>query len=101
MHKAYARILCAVVAIVMLAMSVAASDESLETLLAYLKSPNVSTRRDAAKKLGDRREHSQIAVEALAVAARKDDDRDVRAEAINSLGKIKDFTAVPDLIDAL
>lgn len=101
MHKAYARTLCAAVAIVLLAMSVVASDESLETLLAYLKSPNVSTRRDAAKKLGDRREHSQIAVEALAVAARKDEDRDVRAEAINSLGKVKDFAALPDMIDAL
>ena len=30
------------------------STESLETLLAYLKSPNAVTRRDAAHKLGER-----------------------------------------------
>jgi HEAT repeat protein len=101
MHKTYARTLCAAVAIVLFATAIAAGDESLETLLAYLKSPNVSTRRDAAKKLGERRERNQLAVEALSVTARKDDDRDVRLEAVNSLGKIKDFTALPDMLGAL
>jgi HEAT repeat protein len=86
MHKTYARTLCAAVAIVLFATTIAAGDESLETLLAYLKSPNVSTRRDAAKKLGERRERNQLAVEALSVTARKDEDRDVRLEAVNSLG---------------
>jgi HEAT repeat protein len=101
MHTTFARTLSAAVAAVLLAVTVSAGDESLETLLAYLKSPNVSTRRDAAHKLGERRERSQLAVEALAVSARKDDDRDVRLEAVNSLGKIKDFTALPDMIGAL
>lgn len=81
--------------------AVNAETQSLETLLAYLKSPNPSTRRDAAGKLGERRVRNQLAVEALAVAARKDEDPDVRAESLQSLGKIKDFAALPEMIDAL
>src|SRR5947209_8327359 len=101
MHTTFARTLSAAVAIVLLTLTVSASDESLETLLAYLKSPNVSTRRDAARKLGERRERNQLAVEALSVTARKDDDRDVRLEAVNALGKLKDFTALPEMLGAL
>ena len=101
MNRTCARSLSAVAVILLLALVVPAGDESLETLLAYLKSPNVSTRRDAAKKLGERRERQQIAVEALSVAARKDEDRDVRMEAVNSLGKVKDFVALPEMLDAL
>ena len=71
-----------------------AENQSLETLLAYLKSPIAGTRRDAAHKLGERRVRNQLAVEALAVTARKDEDRDVRIEAIQSLGMIKDFSAL-------
>jgi HEAT repeat protein len=78
-----------------------AETQSLETLLAYLKSPIAGTRRDAARKLGERRVRNQLAVEALAVTARKDEDREVRAEALQSLGMIKDFSALPEMIDAL
>ena len=78
-----------------------ADTQSLETLLAYLKSPNSETRRDAAKKLGERRVRDPLAVDALAVAARRDDDKDVRAEAMKSLGLIKDFSALPDMLDGL
>lgn len=81
--------------------AVRAETQSLETLLAYLKSPNPGTRQDAAHKLGERRVRNQLAVEALAVAARKDDDHAVRAEALQSLGMIKDFAALPEMIDAL
>jgi HEAT repeat protein len=81
--------------------TVRADTQSLETLLAYLKSPNPGTRRDAAHKLGERRVRDQLAVEALSVAARKDEDPDVRAEALQSLGMIKDFAALPEMIDAL
>jgi HEAT repeat protein len=101
MHTTFARTLCVALALVLLATATLASDESLETLLAYLKSPNVSTRRDAARKLGERRERNQLAVEALAVSARKDDDRDVRLEAVVALGKLKDFTALADMLGAL
>lgn len=78
-----------------------AETQSLETLLAYLKSPNSGTRCDAAHKLGQRRVRNQLAVEALAVAARKDEDRNVRIEALQSLGMIKDFSAVLEMLDAL
>jgi len=78
-----------------------AETQSLETLLAYLKSPNTSTRRDAAHKLGERRVRNQLAVEALSVAARNDEDSDVRSEALQSLGMIKDFSATPEMIEAL
>jgi HEAT repeat protein len=78
-----------------------AETQSLETLLAYLKSPNASTREDAARKLGERRVRNQLAVEALAVAARKDEEARVRAEALKSLGMIKDFSALAEMIDAL
>ncbi|HSD84753.1 MAG TPA: HEAT repeat domain-containing protein [Anaerolineae bacterium] len=80
---------------------VRAESQSLETLLAYLKSPIAGTRQDAAHKLGERRVRNQLAVEALAVAARKDEDHDVRAEALKSLGMIKDFSAMPEMIEAL
>jgi HEAT repeat protein len=78
-----------------------ADSPSLETLLAYLKSPIAGTRRDAAHKLGERRVRNQLAVEALAVASRKDEDHDVRAEALQSLGMIKDFSALPEMLDGL
>jgi len=81
--------------------AVRAETQSLETLLAYLKSPNASTRHDAARRLGERRVRNQLAVEALAVTARKDEDRDVRSRALESLGMIKDFSALPEMIDAL
>src|SRR6185295_12620750 len=84
-----------------LAATTLAETQSLETLLAYLKSPNIGTRSDAARKLGERRVHNQLAVEALSTAARKDEEAEVRAEAVEALGKIKDFTAVPDIISAL
>ncbi len=78
-----------------------AENQSLETLLAYLKSPNVGTRRDAAHKLGERRVRNQLTVEALGVASRKDEDPVVRAEALQSLGMIKDFSALPEMLDGL
>src|SRR6185295_5363185 len=49
----------------------------------------------------ERRVRNQLAVEALAVTARKDEDSDVRAEALRSLGMIKDFSALPEMIEAL
>src|SRR6185503_5602596 len=99
--KMLMRVFTLVVALLMLAEIAPADTQSLETLLAYLKSPNAGTRQDAARRLGERRERNQLAVEALAVAARKDEDQNVREEAVNALGKLKDFTALPEMIDAL
>ncbi|HWP42130.1 MAG TPA: HEAT repeat domain-containing protein [Blastocatellia bacterium] len=99
--KAYTLVLSVVIAVAAFAAPALADKESLETLLAYLKSPNSDTRREAARKLGERRVRNPLAVESLAVAALKDEDRDVRAEAVNALGLIKDFSALPAMIDAL
>src|ERR1044072_4690439 len=99
--KIHLRILSLVITLMMLALTAPADTQSLETLLAYLKSPDTGTRRDAARRLGERRERNQLSVEALTVAARKDEKRDVRADAVGALGKIKDFSALPDMLGAL
>ncbi|HXG91669.1 MAG TPA: HEAT repeat domain-containing protein [Blastocatellia bacterium] len=99
--EALARMLTLAMAIIMLAQVAPAETQSLETLLAYLKSPDIATRRAAAHKLGERRIRTQLVVEALAVAARKDEDHGVRAEALEALGKIKDFSALGEMLDAL
>ncbi|HYL97629.1 MAG TPA: HEAT repeat domain-containing protein, partial [Blastocatellia bacterium] len=78
-----------------------AQAQSNETLLAYLKSPNYETRRDAARKLGERRVRDQPAVEALAVAASKDEDPAVRAEAMHALGLIKNYSALNEMLGGL
>ncbi|HXG63950.1 MAG TPA: HEAT repeat domain-containing protein [Blastocatellia bacterium] len=85
----------------LLAVTAMAEDQSLETLLAYLKSPIPKTRQDAARKLGERRLRDKLVVEALTVAVSKDEDPDVRAEAVLALGLIKDFAALPDMLGAL
>src|SRR5215216_2090906 len=96
--KIHLRIPSLVISLMMLALTAPAENQSLETLLAYLKSPDTGTRSDAARRLGERRERNQLAIEALAVAARKDEKRDVRAEAVEALGKIKDFSALPEML---
>ena len=80
-RKCSSRFVALIFALLSFDFAVRADTQSLETLLAYLKSPNSGTRRDAAHKLGERRVRNQLAVEALAVAARKDEDHEVRAEA--------------------
>ncbi len=95
------RTLALIIALFSFAPTAVADTQSLETLLAYLKSPVANTRRDAARKLGERRARTQLVVEALAVAARKDEDSRVRQEAIRSLGMIKDFSALSEMLDAL
>jgi HEAT repeat protein len=99
--KPCVRVLTLVCIVTMLAAVVPAETQSLETLLAYMKSPNVSTRRDAARKLGERRVRNQLAIEALATAVTKDDNPGVREDAVNSLGLIKDFSALPEMLDSL
>jgi HEAT repeat protein len=99
--KRYALILSLAIVIGTLALPAPADNQSLEVLLAHLKSPNKGTRQDAARKLGERRVRNQLAVEALAVAVRTDEQPDVRAEAVVALGKIKDFSAIPEMVSAL
>lgn len=99
--KMIAQIVALLAVLLTFVVAARAETQSLETLLAYLKSPNPETRRDAAHKLGERRARNQLAVEALAVAARKDEDAEVRAKALESLGMIKDFAALPEMLDGL
>ncbi|MEW6129558.1 MAG: HEAT repeat domain-containing protein [Acidobacteriota bacterium] len=94
-------IFASAILLVSLIIPVLAENQSIETLLAYLKSPVTETREDAARKLGERRARDPHVVDALAVAARRDEDKDVRIEAIKSLGLIKDLSATADMIDAL
>jgi HEAT repeat protein len=89
------------VALVVFAPICFSESDSVETLLAYLKSPNVRTRLSAARKLGQRRVRNQPVVEALGATARSDEDWNVRAAAVESLGMIKDFSALPAIFDAL
>ncbi len=99
--KVFAHVLIIVFAAALPGAVRAGESQSLETLLAYLKSPDAGTRRDSARRLGERRVRDQLAVEALVVAARKDEDSGVRAEAVEALGKIKDFSALTEMLDAL
>lgn len=96
-----ARWLACFFAVLLLAPFTAAETQSLEMLLAYLKSPNVKTRREAARKLGERRIRNQLVIEALTTSARDDGDSEVRAESIKSLGLIKDSSAIPQMIKSL
>lgn len=73
--------------------------QTTEELIANLHSPLVKSRREAAEKLGHRRE--RIAVQPLIEALRHDDDAQVRRLAARSLGLIKDEAAIPALIAAL
>src|SRR5213078_4618899 len=100
-QKNYVRLFLAALLLASFIVPAMAENQSLETLLAYLKSPNAETRRDAARKLGERLVRDPLAVDALAVAARRDDTSEVRAEAMKSLGLIKDISALPDMLDGL
>jgi HEAT repeat protein len=87
-----------VISVLLVSLTATAQEQSVETLLTYLKSPIALTRRDAARKLGDRRVKDKAVVEALVVAAGKDEDEEVRAEALRSLGLIKDFSALDAMV---
>ncbi|HUK90086.1 MAG TPA: HEAT repeat domain-containing protein [Blastocatellia bacterium] len=76
-------------------------EQSVDTLVTYMKSPLVPVRRDAAHKLGERRVKDQAAVQALAEAAQHDEDEGVRADSIHALGRIKDFSALDAMLGGL
>lgn len=93
------RALAGAVALMITLMATVISAQTTEELLANLHSPLVKTRRQAAKKLGERRE--RIAVPPLMEALRQDDDIEVRQAAARSLGLLKDGAAIPALLAAL
>src|SRR4029079_11777468 len=89
----------AALAFVLLAgISEAASRPTFEDLVANLKSPNASTRRDAAPELG--RSRRREAVTPLAALVR-DPDAKVRLEVVRALRELRDLPAVPALVTSL
>jgi HEAT repeat protein len=89
----------AALALVLLAgVSSSASRPSFEDLVANLKSPNASTRREAAAELG--RSRRREAVSALAALVR-DPDEKVRLEVVRALRELRDPSAVPAILTSL
>jgi HEAT repeat protein len=87
------------VALVLLAdLAAATARPSFDHLVANLKSPNASTRRDAAAELG--RSRRREAVTPLAALVR-DPDQKVRLEVVRALRELRDLSAVPAVITSL
>ena len=87
------------VALMLLArLATAAARPSFDDLVANLKSPNASTRRDAAAELG--RSRRREAVTPLAALVR-DPDQKVRLEVVRALRELRDLSAVPAVITSL
>jgi HEAT repeat protein len=76
----------------------AASRPSFEDLIANLKSPNASTRREAAAELAKSRRRE--AVSPLAALVR-DPDAKVRLEVVRALRELRDLSAVPAILTSL
>jgi HEAT repeat protein len=75
-----------------------AARPSFEDLVANLKSPNASTRREAAAELGKTRRRE--AVTPLAALVR-DPEVKVRLEVVRALREVRDFSAVPAIVTSL
>ena len=89
----------AAVAVLLAAVSAgAASKPSFEDLVANLKSPNASTRQEAAAALGKSRRRE--AVTPLAAMVRDPEVR-VRLEVVRALRALRDASGVPALITSL
>lgn len=89
----------AVVAVLLAAVSAgAAAKPSFEDLVANLKSPNASTRQEAAAALGKSRRRE--AVTPLAALVRDPEAR-VRLEVVRALRALRDVSGVPALITSL
>ncbi len=84
---------------ILLLPSGAVAQSPQEKTIADLVSPDVKTRRRAARDLGERRFREGTAP--LLTALKNDSDPEVRANAAISLGKIKDTEAIPNLVEAL
>jgi HEAT repeat protein len=89
----------AAVAVLLAAVSAgAATKPSFEDLVANLKSPNASTRQEAAAALG--KSHRREAVTPLAALVRDPEAR-VRLEVVRALRALRDPSGVPALITSL
>ena len=76
----------------------AASRPSFEDLVANLKSPNASTRQEAAAALGKSRRRE--AVTPLAALVRDPEPR-VRLEVVKALRELRDLSGVPALVTSM
>jgi HEAT repeat protein len=93
MHRSAVTLLLAA-----LAVPAWAGRASFEDLVANLKSPNASTRREAAQELGKSRRREAIGPLSALV---HDPEVKVRLEVVRSLNALRDLTAVPALVTAL
>jgi HEAT repeat protein len=84
--------------LLLLATVVDAASPSFEDLVANLKSPNASTRREAAAELGKSRRREAITPLASLV---RDPDAKVRLEVVKALREIRDLAAVPAVVTSL
>jgi HEAT repeat protein len=75
-----------------------AAAPSFEDLVANLKSPNASTRREAAAELGKSRRREAITPLASLV---RDPDAKVRLEVVKALRQIRDVSGVPAVVTSL
>lgn len=89
----------ATLSLVLLAgLSAAASRPSFEDLVANLKSPNASTRREAAADLGHSRRREAVTPLASLV---RDPDTKVRLEVVRALRELRDPSGVPAIVTSL
>ena len=75
-----------------------AASPSFDDLVANLKSPNASTRREAAADLGKTRRREAITPLAALV---RDPDAKVRLEVVRALRALRDVSAVPAVVTSL
>src|SRR5262249_57001354 len=88
----------AVALLLLTPLAATAARPSFDDLVANLKSPNASTRREAAGELG--RSRRREAVTPLAALVR-DPDAKVRLEVVRALRELRDLSAVPAMVTSL
>jgi HEAT repeat protein len=84
--------------LLLLATVAQAASPSFDDLVANLKSPNASTRREAAAELGKSRRREAITPLAALV---RDPDAKVRLEVVRALRELRDVSAVPAVVTSL
>jgi HEAT repeat protein len=94
MHRTLALAACLFV----VAAPASAAKASFEDLVANLKSPNASTRREAAEALGESRRREAIRPLSALV---HDPEVKVRLEVVRALNALRDLSAVPALVISL
>lgn len=97
MHR-FAAVTALAAGLALAALPVQAGRASFEDLLANLKSPNASTRREAADELGKSRRREAIGPLSALV---HDPEVKVRLQVVRALNALRDVSAVPALVTSL